>query len=327
MNPPPKETKVPHLSPSGFKTFQSNKEEYYLRYLAPSRAPRFPQTKPMSIGSAFDAFAKAYLYERLVADGNPKYTAEALFEDQVEEHNRDWAKDHGTWLFNYYLKSGAMADLLQEMAGGIGAPRFEFKLKGEVRGTFGSVVLLGLPDIFFVNREGASVILDFKINGYCSKTAKSPEKGFIKLRDDKQNFGAHKEAMPTSDRGMKINIRAPLELVNKQWALQCAIYAWLLGEDIGARTIVGIEQVVSKPTGEKYPYCRIASHRAICTPSWQVELFKELCEAWEIINSDHFFRDLSFEDSERKCRRLDEQAQALNGDPEKKETWLAQITR
>jgi hypothetical protein len=281
----------------------------------------------MSIGSAFDAYAKSYLYERFINDGNPKYEAENLFVDQVESHNRDWARDHGRHLFEYYLKSGAMADLVQEITGCIGSPQFEFKIQGELKNAYGTVVLLGKPDLFFINSEGASVILDFKINGYCSKNGKSPEKGFIRLRDNVKRFNSHKDAVVMAEKGMRINIAHPLEMVNKQWAMQCAIYSWLLGEAIGNRTLVGIEQVVSKPTGDKYPYSRIASHRAIVTPQWQIDLFKGLSEAWSTINSDWFFRDVTPEESLRICQRLDEQAQACGGDPDDKETWFANMER
>lgn len=326
MKTPEKETKIPYLSPSAFKIFEKDREDYYLKYLAPTRAPRFPQTEAMSIGSAFDAFAKAYLYEHFVGDGNEEYTAENLFLSQVEPHNRTWAREHGEWLFDFYKRTGALDDLVKDLNGCIGHPRFEFKLQGTVRGSHGSVVLLGKPDIFFVNREGASVILDFKINGYCSNHPKSPEKGYIKLRDDKQSYGQHKECMPMNEKGVMINVRAPLEMVNKDWAMQCAAYSWLLGEDIGSRTIVGIEQVACKPSGGKHPHCKVASHRAVVTPSWQVDLFRRMVEAWQIINSDWFFRHVDPETSHKMCERLDKRAADLHGDPNKdKDAWHAQM--
>ena len=47
-----------YISPSALKLFEKNPTEYYLKYLADAHPPRSPQTQPMSVGSAFDAFVK-----------------------------------------------------------------------------------------------------------------------------------------------------------------------------------------------------------------------------------------------------------------------------
>jgi hypothetical protein len=174
--------KVQHLSPSSLSTWLKNQDEFYLQYLAHDRPPRIPQNQPMAIGSAFDAYAKSYLVERLFgSNADPKYSFDALFESQVERQNRDWAREHGRYVFEQYQQSGALADLFTELKSAQGQPRFEFEVKGAVSGyregatrTIGSVVLLGKPDVAFVNKAGVMIVIDWKVNGYCSKNPPSP---------------------------------------------------------------------------------------------------------------------------------------------------------
>ncbi|KKK99128.1 hypothetical protein LCGC14_2635890, partial [marine sediment metagenome] len=81
-----------YLSPTSISLWQKDEELFYQRYLSENRLPREPQTQPMSIGSAFDAFCKSYLHEALFGKGaDPCYSRGYLFEEQVQEHNRDWA--------------------------------------------------------------------------------------------------------------------------------------------------------------------------------------------------------------------------------------------
>ena len=88
------------LSPSSIGKWNDDREEYYLRYLADNRPPKMAQTLPMSIGSAFDAYTKSYISERLFGkDARPEFNFSAIFEKQVESQNRDWAKKHGKHAF------------------------------------------------------------------------------------------------------------------------------------------------------------------------------------------------------------------------------------
>ena len=47
-----------HLSYSSFSLWYKDRDEFFIRYLAETKAPRLPQERYMSIGSAFDAYAK-----------------------------------------------------------------------------------------------------------------------------------------------------------------------------------------------------------------------------------------------------------------------------
>lgn len=322
MERPKKQTKVPYLSPSAYKTFLKDKDEYYLRYLAPVKPPRFPQTRPMVIGSAFDAFMKNALYRDLISDptGTP-YQLDKLLETQCSKDLLVWATEEGKWLFEQYCKSGAYATLLQEFNGHLGPVQFEFTMQSSVKHDFKEVVLMGKPDMYFVTGDNWPVIVDFKVNGYCGNSNTSPKKGYLRCKSVDKNSGMHRNAYPAKHKGVLINKDAPLEVVDRDWAIQCAIYGWLSGEPVGKEFIVGIEQVACNGAKRDYadrPYPRFASHRSIVSKGFQEQLYQDLAHTWEVINSDHFFRELSLEASQRRCDDLDRKAQVLsdpNADP------------
>jgi len=152
-----------YLSPSSLACFYNDRTAYYLRYLADNRPPREKQTKPMAVGSAFDAYVKAHLEKCLFG----KELFEELFESQVEEHNRDWAREAGKHVFDAYRVSGALKDLLIELQQSKEPPVFEGTINEEVNG----VPLLGKPDVFFINKYDAHIIFDWKVNRQCRKTS------------------------------------------------------------------------------------------------------------------------------------------------------------
>ncbi|KKL53800.1 hypothetical protein LCGC14_2271830, partial [marine sediment metagenome] len=216
-----------YLSPTSISLWQKDEELFYQRYLSENRLAREPQTRPMSIGSAFDAFAKSYLHEKLFGKGaDPQYSKEAIFEEQVQSRNRDWAWENGEFVFEAYKQSGCLADMMLELTGSVGDPRFEFTIKDTVTTQIGEIPLLGKPDIFFTNNEGARVILDWKVNGYCAKSLKSPMKGYVKLREKGKNVKMHKDCCLLKVHGMYINVAMNLENGDKSWADQLAIYSW-----------------------------------------------------------------------------------------------------
>lgn len=320
-----------YLSPSAISTFYKAPNEYYLTYLSANRPDRVPQTKPMSVGSAFDAFAKAYLHIRLFGkDTDPRFDFTAIFESQVEPHNRDYALVAGEICWREYFNSGALGDLLLELQNSVVTPRFEFEVSGVINGkregitrNIDGVPLKGKPDVFFVNRAGAHVILDWKVNGYDSRTGASPMQGYVRLREDGRNVGPHKNAVIQPYRGLMINTATTLDQTNNDWARQLGIYAWLIGEDIGGDFVVAIDQIVCRPTGRRF-----AEHRVKIDPNAQWKNYASAQYVWEVINSDHFFRDLSYEDSKIRCQELEKLADILKDktrdDPEK---WFAEMSR
>ena len=115
-----------YISPSAYKIFKTDLEQFYIQYLADEKTEREPQTSAMSIGSSFDAYVKAYLHKVIYGQqGDPRFEFEPLFEAQVEPHNRDWARKHGAYVFDCYKTSGALADLLTELETAMEPPSFE----------------------------------------------------------------------------------------------------------------------------------------------------------------------------------------------------------
>lgn len=326
-----------YLSPSSIAKFHESRDEFYLNYLADNRPPRMAQTRPMSIGSSLDAFAKSFLYEKLFGKNhNPKYDLRTLFEAQVEEHNRDWAWEHGEYCFECYRKSGALADLLLELEASVGTPRFELDVKGVINGYREGVtrdmgvVLLGKPDVFYINKHGCHVILDFKVNGWCSRSAISPMPGYVRIRSGSGHYavsGPHKDCIPMAWHGTVINQATYLEQHNEDWARQLAIYAWLCGCEIGDEFVTAIDQFVCKPTGAKFPEVRVAEHRLRIGKDFQWKVFADAQQIWECTRNGHFFTNLTREESQARCKMLDDQAAALCKPASEEDAMFNQITR
>lgn len=314
-----------YLSPTSLGIFHEDPQEYFLQYLLDDRLPRTPQTQAMSIGSAFDAYVKSHLHKIVVGGNDEKYIFDNIFEAQVEPHNRDWARQHGKYVFEQYKQSKCLDHLIDDLKHSEGSPRFEFEINGVVNGfregketEIAGVPLLGKPDCSYINREGAHIILDWKVNGYLSVA--SPMPGYVSLhKAGGTELKPHKDAMILMHKGVAINYGAFLEDYNDTWATQLTIYAWLLGEPVRSDFIVAIDQIVAK-SGSGLPELRFAKHRIRISPIYQQKVFDRACLAWEIINSDHYFRDLSFEDSKAKIELIE--AIIRYQPKDEKEAWL-----
>ena len=329
---------VQYLSPTSIAKFFEDLSEFYMQYLANDRPPRLPQTRPMSVGSAFDAHVKSYLHERLFGKGkDPKFELDAIFTAQVEPQNRDWALSAGAYAFDKYRESGALADLMIELQGAIGTPRFEIEVRGVIEGVregvtlaVEGVTLLGKPDVHYINKNGAHVIHDWKVNGFCSNWGASPMQGYVRLRErvdtGRYKYASHRDAIIMSHHGMMINVAAHLEQLDASWARQLAIYAWLCGEQIGGDFIASVDQLACK-AGAGQPTIRVAEHRLRISSSHQWQVFAEAQKVWETVHSDHIFRDLSKEDSQARCKLLDGTAKALLGEGSSNDKWFSNACR
>lgn len=290
------------LSPTSVSLFYKNRDKFYLKYLADNRPPREKQTRPMSVGSAFDAYIKAYLEERLF--GLDLF--DELFTTQVEAHNRDWAKEAGKHVFDFYKSCGALKNLLKELEQAKEDPKFEATVTANIDG----VPLLGKPDLYFITAEEGHVILDWKVNGYCSRSRVSPKPEYVCIRPSGK---PHKNAHLIKIGGIMCNVNSYFETIDSHWCNQLCIYAWTLGEEVGGRFIIGIDQVVCKP-GIERPDLRVALHRSRASSGYQKELMARITKAWETIQSGHIFDELSKEDSDARCSQLDIYHEAFDGE-------------
>ncbi len=324
-----------YLSPTSIGKFLENQDNFYMEYLADSKPRREPQTRPMSVGSAFDAYTKSYLFDKLIgrsdAEAN-KFDFTTLFEKQVEVHNRDWALIHGKYCFDQYVQTGALADLFVDLEKSIGKPRFEMDIYGTVSLDLMGVPFLGKPDLFFVNHEACNVISDWKVNGYCGATGASPAKGYCKIIPSHDH---HKDAYPITYKGMRVNGSGmKLHDVDVSWARQTVIYAWLCGATIGGDFIHAIDQVACnnrknpKP-GEGYPVLRFAQHRYRSDAEFQIKTFHQAAKIWELCQGpqEKFFPGMSDDESRGRCETLERMATSLNGPATKEDIQFMEICR
>lgn len=339
-----------HLSPTSISLYLEDLDKFYLKYVSPNRPDRELQTEPMSVGSSFDSHVKAYLRSALNAESEFNTLFKEYFESSVETQNRDFALDAGRECFDAYRRSGALSDLLLQMETAAEGPRFEFTVSsdGDVVTKEGSdegyqrcqcgaehsehdvdgrcdsrncsmynpipgLRLLGKPDAWFVNKQGSRIILDWKVNGYCSTA--SPAKGFVRIRSGKGITRGddlpHKDAVILVHRGVAIDSAMPMEVKDASWARQLAVYAWLCGEPVGGEIVGFIDQLVCAP-GK----IRVAEHRALIGVSFQEKLYALANEIWDVVHSGWIFRDMSLEESVKRCEALDSVA-AARRDPKR----------
>jgi hypothetical protein len=331
-----------YFSHSAFALWEKDPEEYFIKHIAETRAPKIPQERPASVGSSFDAYAKSSLHEALFGNGaDPAYSFEALFEAQVEEHNRDWAGPEGKYAFDCYKQSGAYDTLLGLLQKAIQPPRFEFTVKADILG----VPFLGKPDCRFVLNGPVHVVHDWKVNGFCSKSAVSPTKGYmlcsdgeVLLKQDKKtgkmvpapnktDKQPHKHFKPFDYHGFVID-EGYMEDLSTDWADQLSLYGWALGEKIGDQTVVlSIHQIVGKPMPDRRPSLRVSEYRCRVRDSYQNHLAKRLTRAWGHITSGHVIPSLSREDNDNRVRLLERESVGLQTDGSSKENFFAECVR
>lgn len=294
-----------YLSPSAYQTWKEDRVQYYNYYLSPQKRPREPQNQHMAIGSAFDAFVKAHMYKLYVNDNDPKYDFLKLFNDQVEEHNRALAIVDGQKVFDCYKASGALQDWSLKLNGAVGKVRFETSINGIVTGKresvskrIGSVPLSGKPDLYFTLSNHDRVISDWKVNGFYSDDGVSPKAGFVR---EYPGFGQHKLCRPEKRGPVTINSAKTLDLVDAKWAAQLAIYAWVLGEEVGSDFITMIHQIVCRPSG-----IRVAEHCCIIGEEFQHKLYEDLQDVWYRIQEGLIFEGMNAEQSLAYGKLIDE---------------------
>lgn len=291
--------------------FYKDREEFYLKYLADNRPPRMKQTDAMSVGSAFDAYVKSHLVERLSL-GLDGFGKDELFEIQVEEHNRDFARVAGQVVFDAYTKCGALAFLMKELELSKDAPQFETTKERTIDG----VPLLGKPDVYFITRDDLHVILDWKVNGYCANAKTYPKAGYVKYLNpgDKKHGLGHKSAQPMNVRGMTVNLAGYLEDTDPVWAEQTALYAWLEGEPVGGKFVCGIDQLVCNP-GD----IACAIHRGRVSEKFQHIYFHRIKGVWAAIWAGTVV-------TSERAEILDDYHKAFEGDTAK-DQWFRDFMR
>lgn len=304
------------LSPTSLHLWESNREEFYVKYLSGLARQDENQSLAMSVGSAFDAFVKSALCTHLFGTPPTGYSLDELLEAQVDTIMLDPAREAGKHVFDRYVACGAYRELLDWICRSGEQPRFEFKLVGEI----GGVPLVGKPDCWFKAGD-VNVVLDWKVNGYCSNSATSPKKLYANCRDTwtaeegkptRGGDGPHKQYCEMDYKGLKIGAHY-LDDADKDWADQLATYSWMLGIPVGDEDVVTcIDQIVAKPAEPK-PLLRVAQHRCRISSFWQHSLLARYQDCWRTIESGHIFTDMTREESDARCEVL--KMQVRDDDP------------
>jgi hypothetical protein len=266
-----------YLSPSGLNCWLKDRDEYYRRYLADTRWPRDPQTKPMAAGSAFDAFVKARIYKDLGLGVDASMELDALMTAQVDPELRDWGWDVGRELFDWYVSVGGLADVMLLCAGASDV-RMEFEVRGLVTGpseskAIGSVTLMGKPDLVVYRGEGRPVILDWKVNGYCSSRKPSPRRGYVNTRPGGRS---HRDAVVGVDSGG--DMRNLAQGIDGDWGRQLAIYSWVMGAAVGEEWFCCIDQLCLGPDRDRW---ELAQHRGVVLAGEQHATWAACVECWD----------------------------------------------
>ena len=106
---------------------------------------------------------------------------------------------------------------------------------------------------------------------------------------------------------------------------------WLLGEPVSEDTLVFIDELVCKPTGDavvgQYPLIRVANHRSRVRETYQWNLITRIETCWNAITSGHVFLDMSREESDAHCQELNQVACGLATDGSREEDFYNQCTR
>lgn len=342
-----------YISPSAYRAWNRDREEFYLNYLATYRLQKQAQAQAAAIGSAFDARVKSSLALALLGTECPaSLTFDPLFTSQVGEAHRDWALQASEYAFRSYVTSGRYTELLYILQNADGAPEFEGRIYRDIPvsvtaadehdnlvTTVTNVPVLGLPDLHFRSRSGFRIVLDWKVKGFCSTSAKSPTKLYVMCRDGwsqgdslakhlKPSRGAgqpHKNAVLTQVDDLVVH-EGWFEDADTYYANQLAMYLWVLGEEpASSNHVVVIDELVCKPNhesssepghtctevrgcnldGRPYPLIRVATIAARVSNAYQQRLLTALAAMWNQLQTGHIFDDRTREASDAKCKELD----------------------
>jgi hypothetical protein len=264
---------IKHLSPSSRKKWLSNREEWFLHYGC--AAPRVPPTRPMIVGSAFDAHAKRGIWRCLGRTDLGDEVFDACIKG-IEASQLDWALKAGDELWQMYKRTG-FPRLLTVLQAAVSL-EMETDLTIEHEG----VRIYGKPDLFWKTTHESGImtrdILDWKVNGYERK--QSPRAGYAWFSGTGDAYRGSGRVTPLGD---------------QDWLDQTCTYGWMDGVcvgDIGAH----IHQIL--------PPDRVAFHEYVIPLSYQREVWESYKNMWDCIKRDRIFTDLSEEEDTLRQEQL-----------------------
>ncbi len=309
-------------SPSACSKFYSDRAEYYLMYLAPTKAPRMQSTEAMALGNFFDSVVTNAIaiifYGADDVRTETEFSYETLMEGCHQEHldNKKLeaiAKD----LFAQYKSTGAFAALCKDLRlADEGSIQLQQALYFNAPAGY---TVMGYQDLSYTTGKGSvRHIRDFKCNGYFSKAGITLIKGYQEAYplDVKRVKYPHKDCfMSTHKNGFKFSLGCASKNI-PQYARQLATYGWALNGNKAPvpELTLGIDQVSCKRGSPRDPNIMFARTTHFIKEDAQLQLLKEYDFMHETIISGHIFDDLTREQSDAKCVELNNMALGLQDD-------------
>jgi hypothetical protein len=232
----------------------------------------------MVAGSAFDVEIKAYLATSLNAGTG---TAVRGLETAVSDPgDREWAKGAGAELMGLYVKTGALAGLMHELSFAATVRLETGMLRGVVESNGVGVPCMGQPDIWWLTKNGVTVIADWKCNGYMGKSRPSPKPGYVCCYPD---GSPHRDVVPVVVDGITLDGSSDFTERCPDEAVQLTFYAWLLGVPVGDSFIGGIDRLLMQAGDPSRG--RVARYRMRIPGAFSTDTHKRLVTMWQAIQN------------------------------------------
>ncbi len=309
-----------YYSPSSCSKFYQDRAEYYLMYLAKTRAPRMKSTPAMNLGNVYDSLvthAIAVMFYGLSdVRTQTEFSMETLMEACHEDHlDMDEQLAIAQDIFNQYKATGGFAALCAELR-----QADPGSIKMQQKSYYNSpkgYTLFGYMDISFTIGD-VLVVRDFKLNGYFSKAGITLIKNYIDAfpKDVKRVKYPHKDVFLSKHVcGLQFAFGCASKAI-PQYARQLATYGWALNGNKAPveNLLLGIEQVSCKRGSNRVPEIMFARTSNFIKPDAQLQLLKEYDFMHETIISGHIFDDLTREESDAKCVELNNLALGMQDD-------------
>ena len=242
-----------------------------MRYLCPAhlKLPRMEQTPQMAVGNVFDIHMKYHLASTVGRrDLDPRMLEESIDARYLGRRGSPDKIDQlvlweGLRAYHAYKESPALRLLLE------GVTNVEVP-SGAARIT-GGVPIWGKPDAELF-RAGRRVVQDWKVSGAFATNKPSAETGWS-YHFAKRMVGGEPKWI---DEGPHHRSVEPLELLKEEWAIQLAMYAWLLGDAPGSDISGQIDKVLLLD-GEVDVYV----YRTTVGRDFQLRILSELQLCWQ----------------------------------------------
>lgn len=271
---PPK--KLSYISPTSFMLWRENPIAFWLKYMAPPELKPLPfqQTPQMAVGNVFDTHIKYHLASTvgrrdLPADMLEK-TVDTRFLGRRGSPNKVdqlvlWEGLRAYWA---YRESPALRLMMEDIV--------KIEMTSEQVRMVGSVPIWGKPDAE-IFRHKRRVIPDWKVSGAFAHYIPSAEVGWAHRFVERMAEGESKWV----DEGPHHRSIEYLETLQEKWAIQLAMYSWLLGDTPGSECFGQIDKVLLLEKGvEVYVY------KTTVGRDFQLRIYEEMKLMWAKVLAD-----------------------------------------